>query len=119
MASTATSPKALKRALKELKTREQLASTWLVRIGLFLALAAWAYDEYYSSRAASTTRSRSKETQGAAKQLLLYVGGAMGVVKLALRWYFTRERRELEERTLEDEGSERQSGRSKGSRKRR
>ncbi|GAA5848106.1 hypothetical protein JCM9279_007455 [Rhodotorula babjevae] len=76
MASTATSPKALKRALKELKVREQLASTWLVRLGLFLALAAWAYDEYYPSRAAPTSRSSSKGEQGAAKQLLLYVGGA-------------------------------------------
>ncbi|GAA5904137.1 hypothetical protein JCM8208_003457 [Rhodotorula glutinis] len=110
MASTATSPRALKRALKDLKTREQLASTWLVRLGLFLALAAWAYDEYYSSRAAPTSRSSAKGGQGAAKQLLL-----MGVAKLALRWYFTRERRELDERVLEDDSKESRHDRSKRS----
>jgi len=75
MASTAPSHKALKRALRELKVREQLASTWLVRLGLFLALAAWAYDEYYSSTAPAS-RTSSKGGQGAAKQVLLYVGGA-------------------------------------------
>ncbi|GAA6049653.1 hypothetical protein JCM3770_005053 [Rhodotorula araucariae] len=48
MSGSTPSPRALKRALKELNAREQLASTWLVRLGLFLALASWAYDEYYA-----------------------------------------------------------------------
>lgn len=73
MSLAARSPKALKRALKELKAREQLASTWLVRLGLFLALAAWAYDEYYGRVASGTQKAPA---QGTGKQLLLYVGGA-------------------------------------------
>ncbi|BGP39866.1 hypothetical protein JCM10449v2_003821 [Rhodotorula kratochvilovae] len=102
MASPAPSPRALKRALKELKAREQLASTWLVRLGLFLALAAWAYDEYYAGDAGSGAKGRM-DAQGRGKQLMLWVGGAMAAAKLALRWYFMRERRDLDEQLLSDD----------------
>lgn len=71
----ATSSKAHKKALKALQAREQLASKWLIRLSLFLALLGWVYDEYAGDRARERTgKSEGGGAGGAGKQVVIYVG---------------------------------------------
>lgn len=81
-----TGHKSLKRELAAIKAEEQRASTWLVRISLFLLALGWAYSEY-ASNTSTTPRTRTpasaRKNQAAAagspvdlKPILLATGAA-------------------------------------------
>lgn len=46
----------LKRELATIKAAERRASTWLIRVSLFLLVLGWAYNEYYASRPSDARR---------------------------------------------------------------
>ncbi|GAA5908257.1 hypothetical protein JCM6882_006785 [Rhodosporidiobolus microsporus] len=98
--------KTLKRSLKQLQAQEALVATWLLRIGLALALASWAWEQRANlwttavGKGARSARGR-KAAEEAGKKAFVWVGGAMGVVRLAVRFYFQRKRRVLDDELLE------------------
>lgn len=59
--------KSLKRELAAIKAEEQRASTWLVRISLFLLVLGWAYSEY-ASNTSTTPRTRTAGASARKKQ---------------------------------------------------
>ena len=87
VARARTGRKSLKRELAAIKAEEQRASTWLVRISLFLLVLGWAYSEYASNTSATprtrTAGASARKKQGAAagtafdlKPILLATGAA-------------------------------------------
>lgn len=62
-----TGRKSLKRELAVIKAEEQRASTWLVRISLFLLVLGWAYSEY-ASNTSTTPRTRTAGASARKKQ---------------------------------------------------
>ncbi|BGP15898.1 hypothetical protein JCM10213_003673 [Rhodosporidiobolus nylandii] len=96
--------KTLKRQLRTIKAQEAFVATWLLRIGLALALAGWLWEERGGGATGATgKRAAQKAADKGGKQALVWVGAAMGVLRLAVRWYFMRQRRGLEEELLEVE----------------
>ncbi|POY74799.1 hypothetical protein BMF94_2072 [Rhodotorula taiwanensis] len=105
------SRKELKAELAGIRAAESRASTWLVRVSLFLLVLGWAYSEYLArSQPAATQRTSrhsnkgSAEAAGAAydpKPVLLGAGAVLGAVRIALRFYFTRASKAIEEALLE------------------
>ncbi|TKA51701.1 hypothetical protein B0A53_05406 [Rhodotorula sp. CCFEE 5036] len=117
VARARTGRKSLKRELAAIKAEEQRASTWLVRISLFLLVLGWAYSEYASNTSATprtrTAGASARKKQGAAagtafdlKPILLATGAALGGVRLLLRFYFMRRAKGIEETLLSDGGAE-------------
>ncbi|GAA6022571.1 hypothetical protein JCM10207_006589 [Rhodosporidiobolus poonsookiae] len=76
MAAPAPSAKALKRSLKALQASEKAASTWLVRLSLFVALASWAFSEYYSGSTGTQGKAAGKGASAAGTQVFVWVGAA-------------------------------------------
>ncbi|GAA5989580.1 hypothetical protein JCM10908_000540 [Rhodotorula pacifica] len=104
--------KGLKRQLASIKAEEQRASTWLIRISLFLLVLGWAYSEYASDKQLGAPRGRrngagrGKKQGGTAvdlKPFLLAAGAVLGAIRLLLRFYFMRRTKVIEESLLSDE----------------
>ncbi|GAA6027369.1 hypothetical protein JCM8097_007801 [Rhodosporidiobolus ruineniae] len=96
--------KNLQRQLKAIQQHEQLVATWLVRLSLAIGLAAWAYEQW-STGGWNTQRTRGRKAdKGGAldgKQVFVWVGAAMGVLRLLIRWHFGRKRKVIDEQLLE------------------
>ncbi|GAA5842565.1 hypothetical protein JCM11251_004905 [Rhodosporidiobolus azoricus] len=98
--------KQLKRSLKRLQAQEAVVATWLLRIGLVLALASWAWEQrgnLWAGAAVKGVRGRAgkRVAEEAGKKAFVWVGAAMGVLRLAVRFYFIRKRRVLDDELLE------------------
>ncbi|GAA5962029.1 hypothetical protein JCM8115_002888 [Rhodotorula mucilaginosa] len=101
VARARTGRKSLKRELAAIKAEEQRASTWLVRISLFLLVLGWAYSEYASNTSATprtrTAGASARKKQGAAagtafdlKPILLATGAALQAAKAQMGALFSR-----------------------------
>ncbi|GAA5873894.1 hypothetical protein JCM8547_008633 [Rhodosporidiobolus lusitaniae] len=96
--------KALQRASKELKKQEARVATWLLRLAFVLMLGGWAFEQWAGDAFEPTGRGRRAKAKAGAvvgKQALVWVGGAMGVVRLLVRWYFVQRQKVIDEELLE------------------
>ncbi|GAA6063134.1 hypothetical protein JCM10212_001182 [Sporobolomyces blumeae] len=100
--SPPTTTRTLERRVKALKAQEAFVSSWLNRVLLALALLWWVVD----GSGIVSTWSRSTSTSKTAtnsKSYVGWIGGAIAVMRLGIRVYYIRKRKDLEVELLERE----------------
>ncbi|GAA5844618.1 hypothetical protein JCM5353_005164 [Sporobolomyces roseus] len=113
--STTPSTKSLERKLKALRSQEQLVGRWLNLITLSIALLYWVLE----GQGFFSGWGKRQEMSSSGKSYMGWIGGALAIVKLSVRWYYTKERKGLEIELLEREPSKKELDKKKSKKSKR